>query len=311
MKSAPDDNPAHALPATIGPHPPAFGQGKCRPRFHLAQWAMLSAIPLFAIATPTRAERLIAADPPSHVQPNRTAAEMRMPQNTPLDLDVEDITGAPGEAVPMKIKIPPDALTDSGLVMIRGVPEALSFAPGFKTGRTWMVSFKELNALKVMVPENYQGAFDIEVTFVVGASNRRENRTASVTIAPTVAAAPEPEPDVRPTAVDVTPAATGAIDAPRDLAPEVEESMLERAGGLVSNGDVAAARLLYEHLASRGSSLAALSLARTYDPAILPGLGVIGMRPDRAAARRWYERAASMGSKPAAARLEALTAAAR
>jgi hypothetical protein len=93
----------------------------------------------------------------------------------------------------MKIRIPPDALASSGLVMIRGVPEALSFAPGFRTGSTWMVSLKELDALKLMVPDDFQGEFTIEFIFVIGASNSRESRTASVTIAPVVAAAPEPE----------------------------------------------------------------------------------------------------------------------
>lgn len=312
MKSAPDTSSAHAFaalgPAAIGAHRHASAPGKDKRPFPLIRLAVLAAMPFVAIAFPTHAERSIAAEQPKHVKLHDPLPGLRVVQNTALGIEVEDVTGAPGEALPMKISIPPDALAGSGLVMIRGVPEALSFAPGFRTGSTWMVSLKQLDALKLMVPEDFQGEFTIEVIFVIGTSNDRESRTASVTIAPVVAAAPEPEPEVSPTAVDIAPEITGTAAAPLELSPEAEGSMLERAASLLSNGDVAAARLLYEHMASRGSALAALSMARTYDPAILPSLGVIGMRPDEAEARRWYERAASLGSKPAALRLEALAA---
>jgi hypothetical protein len=312
MKSAPGTNAKHTFPASasaaIGPHrhAPAHGPGKDKRPFPLVRLAVLAAMLFVAIAFATHAERSIAAEQPKHVKLNDPLPGVRIVQNAALGVEVEDITGAPGEALPMKISIPPDALDSSGLVMIRGVPEALSFAPGFRTGSTWMVSLKELNELKLMVPDDFQGEFTIEVIFVIGTSNRRESRTASVTIAPVVAAAPEPEPEVSPTAVDIAPAITGAVAAPPEPSPDAEASMLERAASLLSNGDVAAARLLYEHMASKGSSLAALSMARSYDPAILPSLGVIGMRPDEAEARRWYERAASLGSRPAALRLEAL-----
>jgi hypothetical protein len=313
MKSAPGTSSNDAFPASasaaIAPHrnAPAHGPGKGKRPFPVIRLALLTAMPFVAIAFATHAERSIAAEQPKHVKLNDPLPGVRIVQNTALGVEVEDVTGAPGEALPMKISIPPDALTSSGLVMIRGVPEALTFAPGFRTGSTWMVSLKELDALKLMVPDDFQGEFTIEVIFVIGTSNGRESRTASVTIAPVVAAAPEPEPEVSPTAVDIAPAITGAVAEPPEPLPEAE-AMLERAASLLSNGDVAAARLLYEHMASKGSSLAALSMARTYDPAILPSLGVIGMRPDEAEARRWYERAASLGSRPAALRLEALAA---
>jgi TPR repeat protein len=84
--------------------------------------------------------------------------------------------------------------------------------------------------------------------------------------------------------------------------------MLDQAMALLQNGDVASARLLYEHLAKKGSALGALSLAKTYDADVLLGLGVVGMRPDRAEARRWYERAAELGSPEARQRLETLAA---
>lgn len=313
MKSAPDTSSKHAFPASasaaIGPHrhAPAHGPGADKRPFPLVRLTVLAAMPFVAIAFATHAERSIAAEQPKHVKLNDPLPGVRIVQNAALGVEVEDLTGAPGEALPMKISIPPDALASSGLVMIRGVPEALTFAPGFRTGSTWMVSLKELDALKLMVPDDFQGEFTIEVIFVIGTSNGRESRTASVTITPTAAAAPEPQPEVGPTAVDIAPAITGAVAEPPEPSPEAE-AMLERAASLLSNGDVAAARLLYEHMASKGSSLAALSMARTYDPAILPSLGVIGMRPDEAEARRWYERAASLGSKPAALRLEGLAA---
>jgi hypothetical protein len=180
-----------------------------------------------------------------------------------------------------------------------------------------MVSLKELETLTIDVPDDFQGAFDYEVILVLGTSDNRESRKASVTIAETTAALPasgdEPESDRRLTsarAQDPVPASeTGQSAPPRQqLSPSVEQPMLDQAMALLQNGDVASARLLYEHLAKKGSALGALSLAKTYDADVLLGLGVVGMRPDRAEARRWYERAAELGSPEARQRLETLSA---
>jgi hypothetical protein len=191
--------------------------------------------------------------------------------------------------------------------MIRGIPSQLSLSAGFRSGETWMISVKDLPTLRMAVPENFGLNFEIEVILVLGKESR-ERRAAAVTIAtamrppattdsqPTVAKIPEVRE--RPAAPTVTASAPTAE----------ERAMIERAVELLGNGDVASARLLYQHLANSGSALAALSLARTFDPEVLPSLGVIGMRANPAEAERWYKRAAELGNEQAVRRLRSSAA---
>jgi hypothetical protein len=209
-------------------------------------------------------------------------------------LKVANISATPGEKVPLGISVALDDQSQAGLVMIRGIPKPLSLSSGFRSGETWMVSVKDVPALTLDVPDGFGGTFEIEVTLVLGKESR-ERKVAAVRIAavdrqPTSAKI-ENEPAPRP----VTPA----------IAPEEERAMIERAVDLLRNGDVSSARLLYQHLANSGSAVAALSLARTFDPDVLPSLGVIGMRPNPVEAQRWYKRAAELGSESAASRLRA------
>ncbi|MGF1621131.1 MAG: hypothetical protein ACFCUR_11005 [Rhodomicrobiaceae bacterium] len=275
----------------------------------------LAVLPCFALSMGV-ADRVSAAPiiSPSIALPDTARSPLILVQGGSAEFSAEDISGPPGEPLPLQIQTPSGVTDQSGLVMIRGVPQPLTLSAGFLTGDTWMVSLKELENLTIDVPDGFQGAFDYEVILVLGTSSNRESRKASVTIAEETAALPDSEPrsDRRLTsarAQDPVPPAetTQSAPAPR-LSPSVEKPMLDQATALLQNGDVASARLLYEHLAKQGSALGALSLAKTYDAEVLLGLGVVGMRPDRAEARRWYEVAAQLGSEPAQQRLETLSA---
>jgi TPR repeat protein len=80
--------------------------------------------------------------------------------------------------------------------------------------------------------------------------------------------------------------------------------MVKRGAELMVNGDVAAARLMYQRAAEAGEAVAAFALAETYDPLVLAKGGV---PPDVALARAWYEKARDLGSTAAPERLEKLT----
>ncbi len=254
--------------------------------------------------------------PPSMAQPDAARSPFILVQGATAEFSAENVSGPPGQPLPLQIRTPGGETDQSGLVMIRGVPEPLTLSAGFRTGDTWMVSLKELDTLTIDVPDDFEGAFDYEVILVLATSDNRESRTASVTIADVTEALPasddEPNADRRLTSASaqdpVPPAETGqSAPAPR-LSPSVAQPMLDQAATLLQNGDIASARLLYEHLAKQGSALGALSLAKTYDAEVLLGLGVVGMRPDEAEALRWYEVAAELGSEPAQQRLETLSA---
>ena len=80
---------------------------------------------------------------------------------------------------------------------------------------------------------------------------------------------------------------------------------------LITSGDIAAARLVWERAASSKNADAAFMLAGTYDPLILRELKVYGFAGDVAMARTWYEKAKELGSTEARRRLEILASMAR
>ena len=85
------------------------------------------------------------------------------------------------------------------------------------------------------------------------------------------------------------------------LPADQEEKMLKRASSLLSQNDIAGARLIFQYLVNHASAGAAFALAESYDPKKLAGRRIAGMTPDANLARVWYERAAELGSKEAAA----------
>ncbi len=79
--------------------------------------------------------------------------------------------------------------------------------------------------------------------------------------------------------------------------------MLKRASTLMSQNDIAGARLIFQYLANHGSAGGAFALAESFDPKKWATRRVTGMSPDANLARSWYARAAELGSKEAVAML--------
>jgi hypothetical protein len=109
-----------------------------------------------------------------------------------------------------------------------------------------------------------------------------------------------------PTAATGEPASMAPVSAPPFATAAAAEpdrnevtALLARGRSLLSNGDVAGARMLLRRAAERYDPQAALALGETYDPAVLKRLGVIKFNGDAALAREWYRRAADLGSAAA------------
>jgi TPR repeat protein len=76
---------------------------------------------------------------------------------------------------------------------------------------------------------------------------------------------------------------------------------------LMTYGEVAAARVMFQRAAEAGDGAGAFALAETYDPLVLGGLRLReGIMPDLALARAWYERARDLGSLEARDRISRL-----
>ncbi len=98
-----------------------------------------------------------------------------------------------------------------------------------------------------------------------------------------------------------------AADAPASAGlPESLIRRVDEAEILVDNGNLRAARLLFERAAGEGSARAAMLLAASYDPRHQAAFAGAAGTPDAAAARRWYERARELGAPGAEKGIEQL-----
>ncbi len=119
---------------------------------------------------------------------------------------------------------------------------------------------------------------------------QRSAETVPVTVAPTVSVQPN--------------ANRFSSDDKRALIDSDEiATLLKRGKEALTEGDLAAARLLLRRAADGGSADAAFALGTTFDQAVLRQLHAIGAEADAVKARQWYEKAAQLGSAVAAEKL--------
>jgi hypothetical protein len=94
--------------------------------------------------------------------------------------------------------------------------------------------------------------------------------------------------------------------APAEDASEIAAKM-KIGAELMANGDITAARTMFQRAAEAGEAAGAFALAETYDPEVLGRLRLRGgITPDLAVARTWYERARDLGSLAARDRISRL-----
>jgi hypothetical protein len=120
-----------------------------------------------------------------------------------------------------------------------------------------------------------------------------------------VAVVPVATPNVAVASNDA--ASTGQrVRSQRVLSSDEVDRLIKRGEAFLEQGDVSAARLVFERAAEARDPRAALALGSTYDPNVLKKMGAVGVPSDAEQARAWYERAAEFGSGDAAPRISAL-----
>lgn len=115
----------------------------------------------------------------------------------------------------------------------------------------------------------------------------------------------------RPAPLPTPPQTVSPSVAPRPPVAAEDASVIAakmRIGvDLMTYGEVAAARVIFQRVAEAGEAAGAFALAETYDPLVL---GELRLRerimPDLALARAWYERARALGSLEARDRISRL-----
>ena len=116
--------------------------------------------------------------------------------------------------------------------------------------------------------------------------------------APLATQAPSSTPDPPSGAISPSAAPVSPPVSPRGETLDTDR-LLSRGHALLEQGDVAAARLLFERAAAAGLAAAMTALGQSFDPLELQRRGVIGVKPDPVRALEWY-RAANAAGDPAA-----------
>jgi hypothetical protein len=201
-------------------------------------------------------------------------------------------------AFPVRIAAGAD-LPKRTTLLIHGIPATLTLTEGrvFDSG-VWFVPVADLPRLKIVAASDAAGlekpltltlvALDGTVLAEGGTTLAVGPVTGALDTEATAAEAKSsPRNEVAPLA---RPAANPAIS------PAEEAERLKIGQSALALNDIAAARLVFEHLANRGSAAGAWHLAQTYDPQVLARTTVgARFKPDEAVAARWYLRAAELG----------------
>jgi len=225
--------------------------------------------------------------------------------------EVSEIAGPPGVEIPVRVRIPEETVSPVHILLVRGLPEGFAVSKAVQVDEAWAISPQQLSGFSLVAPADYQGSFNAQFVLVWGPERTRDIRSVPVSIGTEAAVGQE---RIAPGATQSSAAAKpSAPDDKTDaktlqISPEDEKAMLERAIGILQNGDIAAARLIFERLAMRGSARGALAMAKTYDPEVLTGMNVFGLVPEPDKAAKWYARAAEMGDAQARERLATLNA---
>ena len=303
-------------------NPAARAEGQVSPRAVMAASPANPQTTQVASLSPVALPRSVAGADPSII---------RIAKQDAPGLVVEDISGRPGSEIPLRIEVAQSDTEEYSFLMFRGLPAEISLSAGFRLKDSWAVSLRDLTNLALVSPPNYEARFQVEVLLIKGRNTPADSRVMSVSLQrapvaappPAVAAAPRqepapqriltaapPEPQPQP-AARIEPAAPSLGQAPAkkmSISADTETAMLDRAAQMLSNGDVSSARLLFEHVAKKGSGKAAMALARTFDPAFFGSINTRGLKPDPAKAKEWYSVAANLGQDEARSRLGAFSA---
>jgi len=225
-----------------------------------------------------------------HIHPRRAV------QSEISGFHVADIKGPAGQPIPVEVRVPAQSMSPVHILLVRGLPDEFGLANAVRIDDAWAVSPQKLSEVSLQPPSGYEGSFDLEFVLVWGPDRTRDIKTISVTIG-------DARGDERAKTAQEKTEDDSRSTPEKTVSPETEKAMLNRAMGIMGNGDIAAARLIFERLASMGSARGALAMAKTYDPQVLSNLNVFGLQPDLVEAAKWYKRAAQLGNEQASERL--------
>jgi hypothetical protein len=194
----------------------------------------------------------------------------------------------PVDAAARVIASPVDTAWDVDVV-ISGLARGSAVSIGVEAGPDgWRLPLKDLNRATITPPRGFVGSMDLLM----------ELRLANDTVV-----------DRKGVLLEWSYNSTLATTSfpPRQLDAAEIKLMVKNGLQFMANGNIGAARLMFQPAAEAGDAVAAFALAETYDPSVLKRLGTKGgITPDITLANSWYEKAGALGSTLARERLEQL-----
>jgi hypothetical protein len=197
---------------------------------------------------------------------------------------------------------------------IGGLPEGMTISPGAALGSgRWFVAANDIGSAVVHPPQAFDGPADLDIVLRRSDDTVADHRSLHVSWVPSPAVAARGEPNNGASAVsDHTArkkvARTASEPSVVRLDREQVDFLVKRGVGLITEGDIGAARILLQRAAEARDARAAFALGATYDPVMLTMLQARGVTADARVALDWYKRASEFGSHEASQRLNVLAA---
>ena len=214
-------------------------------------------------------------------------------------LDVNDARGALNSMIPLMLHASPGDIAQPIDIKISGLPSSAYLSAGKRSGAAdWTLTTKEIEGLKLVVPQTDLAMLDLEVAALDQKSGALAAPVKSLSIAlDQMPKAVAPETVITPASAPAEGAVTN-FNLPPVPTPSVDPKApdyLAKGDALMKAGDIAMARQFYMKANELGNAKGAFGVARSYDPKVFAQLNVQGLQPDAAKAAEWYKKAADAG----------------
>ncbi|MDX2264542.1 MAG: hypothetical protein NW215_06195 [Hyphomicrobiales bacterium] len=255
----------------------------------------------------------------------------------PQPIAAADVSGPAARPVSLNIAVDDSYSAQNVLVSIRGVPEQARLSAGIDVGAgSWLLPPQRLAGLQIVAPEAAAGSYTLETQIMEADARTPISDPARFTVAITAAkddisdaavrtalsaleagpgrarGAPAPAmvaaSSVSPALTVVPPTAPDAAKpvVTRPFDQQRSQQLVRDGNRLMREGDIMAARKLYEEASAMGDPEASLAMGRSYDPSYFEQLPVKTGKPDPAQAFDWYMRALDGGVETAKVKIDSL-----
>ena len=204
--------------------------------------------------------------------------------NSEGQIIASDVWGIAASTIILDIRSP-TVFKDQGiLVSIKGLPNDANMSRGIDVGGgQWLTVPGALRNLTIT--SNTSGEFIAEAQLLT--DDAKTALSNAVTFKLTILRSMPPLPEKAERSI--------LLNEPPPTGDFLTQMLIRDGNRLMRDGDIVAARSLYEQAAAYGNAEAALAMGRSFDPSYFERLPVKTGKPDPATAFEWYKKASDGG----------------